>query len=311
MTPDASAGAARPLWRRWARPLLSLLVLGAVGLWIARASSLEDFAVAAERLPAWALVSGYFLGALNILVGAVRWRLLMRSFGGRNLASRGTFLLATFVAHFYNTFLPGSFGGDLVRGYITRRSFEQPATGLIVVFFERVLGLMALCLVALFGLVVGPPLLDWRALAPWLAGLIGVFVLVVGAAAYSGRLDRFREWLPRIEQPRLLLPAVGISLIGHGINLTIYLLIAKAMGLPLGPAAVCLVVPLGLIATVIPVAMAGVGAREATLVGLLTLLGVPATDALVFSLSFALTTIGLALTGGVIQLAAPKVLRYH
>ena len=81
--------------------------------------------------------------------------------------------------------------------------------------------------------------------------------------------------------------------------------------MPLGPAAVCLVVPLGLIATVIPVAMAGVGAREATLVGLLTLLGVPATDALVFSLGFALTTIALAVTGGVIQLAAPKVLRYH
>lgn len=307
----AEAAAPSAGWRRFARPLLSLLVLGAIGLWIARATSLEDFAVAAERLPAWALVTGYFLGAVNILVGAVRWRLLMRSFGGRNLASRGTFLLATFVAHFYNTFLPGSFGGDLVRGYITRRSFDQPATGMIVVFFERFLGLMALCLVALFGLVVGPPIVDWRALAPWIGGLLGVFVLVLGAAALTGRLNRFREWLPRIEHPRLLLPAVGISLVGHGINLTIYLLIARAMGLPLGPAAVCLVVPLALIATVIPVAMAGVGAREATLVGLLTLLGVPPTDALVFSLGFALTSIGLAVTGGVIQLAAPKVLRYH
>lgn len=297
--------------RRFARPALALLVLGAVGVWVLRSSSLADLALAAERMPAWALATGYFLGGLNIGIGAVRWRMLMACFGARTLASRGTFLLATFVAHFYNTFLPGSFGGDLVRGYITRGAFDQPATGLVVVFFERFVGLLALSLVTCLAVAVGPPLVDWRTLAPWALGGVGVLVLVVVAAGLTGRIGRLRDWLPRIEKPRLLWPALGISLLGHGVNVTIYLLMAQAMGLSLAAGAVAIVVLLGLMSTILPVAVAGVGAREATLVGLLTALNVPASDAVVYSLGFALTSIALAATGGLIQLAQPKVLRYH
>lgn len=297
--------------RRLLRPLLSLAVLGLLGLWLARTASLQDFARALERLPAWALVAAYFLGGFNITLGAMRWRVLMEAFGARTLASRGEFLLATFVCHFYNTFVPGSFGGDLVRGFVTRKSFDQPATGLIVVFFERFVGLLALSFVALIGIVVGPAIVDYRALAPWIAGVAGVGLLAIGAAALTGKLNRFRNWLPRLEKPRRLVPAVGISLLGHGVNLGIYTLLALAMDLPVEVDAIVLVVPLSLIATVVPISVAGVGAREAMLVGLLGLLGVPAGDALVYSLGFALTGIALALTGGIIQLVQPKVLRYH
>jgi uncharacterized membrane protein YbhN (UPF0104 family) len=297
--------------RRFIRPLLSVVVLGAVALWISRSANLDDFLRAVERMPAWALAVGYFIGGLNITIGAIRWRILMQAFGARTLASRGEFLLATFVAQFYNTFVPGSFGGDLVRGYITRKSFDQAATGLYVVFFERFVGLSALCVVAAAGLLVGPRIVDYAVVGPWLLGAMLVLLVVVGLAAFTGRLARFRSLLPAIRAPRLLWPAFAISLLGHLTNLVSFTVLATAMGLPLGLTDLALVVPLGLLATIVPIAMAGVGAREATLVGLLSLLHIPTGDAVVFTLGFALVNIGLALTGGIIQLVQPKVLRYH
>lgn len=288
-----------------------MVILGAIALWVARAANLDDFLRAIERMPAWALAIGYFIGGLNITIGATRWRILMQAFGARTLASRGEFLLATFVAQFYNTFVPGSFGGDLVRGYITRKSFEQSATGLYVVFFERFVGLGALCVVAAGGLIVGPRIVDYAVVGPWLVGALAVLIVMAVLAAFTGRLERFRSLLPAIRVPRLLWPAFAISLLGHMTNLVSFSVLATAMGLPVGLTDLALVVPLGLLATVIPIAMAGVGAREATLVGLLSLLNVPTGDALVFTLSFALVNIGLALTGGIIQLVQPKVLRYH
>jgi uncharacterized membrane protein YbhN (UPF0104 family) len=288
-----------------------VVILGAIALWVARAANLDDFLRAIERMPAWALAIGYFIGGLNITIGATRWRILMQAFGARTLASRGEFLLATFVAQFYNTFVPGSFGGDLVRGYITRKSFEQSATGLYVVFFERFVGLGALCVVAAGGLIVGPRIVDYAVVGPWLVGALAVLIVMAVLAAFTGRLERFRSLLPAIRVPRLLWPAFAISLLGHMTNLVSFSVLATAMGLPVGLTDLALVVPLGLLATVIPIAMAGVGAREATLVGLLSLLNVPTGDALVFTLSFALVNIGLALTGGIIQLVQPKVLRYH
>jgi uncharacterized membrane protein YbhN (UPF0104 family) len=300
-----------PKARRFIRPVLSLVLLGAVALYVARSANLDDFLRAIERMPAWALAVGYFIGGLNITLGATRWRILMQAFGARTLASRGEFLLATFVAHFYNTFVPGSFGGDLVRGYITRRSFDQSATGLYVVFFERFVGLAALCVVAAAGLLVGPRIVDYAVVGPYLLGAAAVLLVVGALAAFTGRLERFRTLLPAIRVPRLLWPAFGISLVGHLTNLVSFTVLATAMGLPLGPTDLALVVPLGLLATIVPITMAGVGAREATLVGLLSLLSIPTSDAVVFTLSFALVNIGLALTGGIIQLVQPRVLRYH
>lgn len=286
-------------------------MLGLVAAFVLRSTRLEDFGRALERLPAWALAVGYCLGAVNIALGAVRWGVLMRTFGARAVAPLGEMLLATFIAHFYNTFIPGSFGGDLVRGYVTRKAFDAPATAVIVVFFERLVGLFALCLVAAVGLALGPPLLDYAAIAPYLGvglglGLAGALIL-----AWSGRLNRFRAWLPRIARPRLLADALLISLVGHGINLGIYAMLARAMGLPIGLDALAAVVPIGLIATLLPLTLVGVGAREVALVGLLGVLGVAPADALIFTLGFALSSMGLAATGGAIQLLQPKVLRYH
>ena len=302
---------ATPLWRRLIRPVLSLLLLALVGLFIARSTHLDDFERAVDRLPMWALWVGYLLGAVNLGIGAFRWGVLMRTFGARTVAPFRELLSATFIAHFYNTFVPGSFGGDLVRGYVTRKSFDQPATGLFVVFFERVVGLLALCFVAGAGLIVGPPIVDYAALAPWFAGVAAVGVLGVGVLLLTGRLSVFRQWLPRIEAPRLLWQAGGISVVGHGISVLSYVVMARAMGLPMDVSGICAVVPLGLLSTILPIAVAGVSAREAMLVGLLGLLGVPPADALIYCLSVVLAGLALAATGGLLQLVQPKVLRYH
>ena len=59
---------------------------------------------------------------------------------------------------------------------------------------------------------------------------------------------------------------------------------------------------LGLVAAVVPLAVAGVGPREIALVGLLALVGVSRESALVLSLGYAAVLIALAGLGGLLQL---------
>ena len=88
----------------------------------------------------------------------------------------------------------------------------------------------------------------------------------------------------------------------HGLSLVAFALFNEGLGLGLSLGTLLVVVPLGMVASFVPVALVGVGPREAALVGLLGLLGVDRGAALAFSLGYAGAVILAALVGGLLQL---------
>jgi uncharacterized protein (TIRG00374 family) len=94
-----------------------------------------------------ALTLSVALMGVTILLGVFRWRMALRVQGIE--LSLGRAMEISFVAHFFNSFLLGSTGGDLMKAYYAARETHHRKTEAVVtVFVDRLLGLWAMLLFA-------------------------------------------------------------------------------------------------------------------------------------------------------------------
>jgi len=112
----------------------------------------------------------------------------------------------TFVGMFFNTVLPGSTGGDLARAYVVVREHpERRAGALVSVLMDRLLGLMAMTLLASAAVASADE--RFAFLLPWT--LCAAVALAMGllALAHEGvrRFLRVDQILRRLPQARRLL----------------------------------------------------------------------------------------------------------
>lgn len=294
-----------PAWRRFLPLFIKLAVVAALAVWLLRGDDAATLWNAAKRLPITAMLSCLVLALALMTLGALRWGMLMRAFGARDVPGPVTLLRLVLIGLFYNTFVPGAVGGDIVRGVISRKLFSNRATPYVVVFLERIIGLSALGIVFLVGVFIGPALVDMTPIWPWIGALAGGGVLLLLVGVFTGRFKILFARLPVVERPAQLGLAFAISFVCHGLSLGVFAVLVWGLSLPIGFTTLLQVVPLGLIAAVIPLAIVGIGPREVALVGLLGLQGIPKGDALALSLGYAATMIVLAAIGGLLQLIAP------
>lgn len=273
---------------------------------------LHDLAAAFGRLSAGAMVAAIALTATNILVASYRWRVLLSAYGAPH---RPPFLRLTrlyFVGFFYNTFLPGAVGGDVVRGVATREAFGATgmASALTVVFVERVLGLSGLLLLSaiVFGL---HPMAHVDGIFVWGAvGLAAAFATVIGIAAgrrlsgvLPGFLGRLAASLPAIHSFRHFFLALVLSVGTQSlVALTGHVLIAS-LDAHVGVADSLVIVPVAAAAAYFPITVAGAGAREAAFVHLYGAIGVARPVALAASLLLLGAQLIVAAFGGLLALA--------
>jgi uncharacterized membrane protein YbhN (UPF0104 family) len=87
-----------------------------------------------------------FMGA-TVLLGALRWRMVLRV-QGLDLPV-GRTLEISLVAQFFNAFLLGSTGGDLLKAYYAARETHHKKTEAVVtVLVDRIIGLFSMLLFA-------------------------------------------------------------------------------------------------------------------------------------------------------------------
>ncbi len=154
----------------------------------------------------WA-VSAVLLYLLAQTLLASRWILLLRVHGVRITLFQAIQL--TYLGLFYNNFMPGSVGGDLLKGwYITHHSEkDQRLEAAVTVFVDRLTGLVGMVLVgALASLTAGPdmtiPIRDYHVQVRYLVWLIFLGLVLVSVIFLSRRvrhvllLDRLLDRLP-------------------------------------------------------------------------------------------------------------------
>ncbi|MFH0902717.1 MAG: lysylphosphatidylglycerol synthase transmembrane domain-containing protein [Pseudomonadota bacterium] len=251
---------------------------------------------------------------LGVGLGALRWKALLSAYGSKSSPPVGRLLHLYLVGQFYNTFLPGAVGGDVVRGVATREAFGENgvAGSITVVLIERAVGLAALLLVVSVTTAV-VPMPAVRGVMGWSIVGIGIAALAVTTAAQGhrlgkllpGKLGSLLASMPRLARPSRFAAALAMSLgtcalptiAGHAIMNTLCPSIGLADSL--------VIVPLALAASFFPITVAGAGAREAAFVALWQTKGISAADALAGSLLMLACQLAVACAGGIAAFLKP------
>jgi len=266
---------------------------------------------------------GILAYALVEIAAAFRWNVLLKVQKIYLTLPRLTGLF--FIGMFYNQFLPGGTGGDIIKSYyLLKETPGKKAGALLAVVFDRFIGLVAL--VAITATLIGLRY-DFLSQKPetrnllWLllfllsvsvAFLLATFV-ITGFKLVHSLPARFpgRDRLIEISAAyhlyahhwRATLVAFGASLIAHLATFATFLCAAYALGAPVPLVNFFAVMPVERTISALPISFAGIGLREKVLQIMLNgLCGVPEAKAiLIGSLSF-LIILFCCLPGAVVYL---------
>ncbi|MDB4973967.1 MAG: rane protein of unknown function [Myxococcaceae bacterium] len=205
----------------------------------------------------------------------------------------------------YNIVLPSTVGGDVMRGLRAQQRLGGAGAGRAAVawsavLLDRLIGLLALVLAPLTGLLLGLGPASGALLRVTAATVMVLLPLVV----FAGRLSRLLASLARSRSERIYELATQISdVLELGVpavrwralfwslayQLSVYgffHVAAFAFGIPLSVAftAIWIGLPLAFVLSTLPVTIGGLGLRESLFVGILGLCGVDAASALAFSI---------------------------
>lgn len=265
------------------------------------------------------LLVAIFLPPLSYILTSIRWHLLLESLEIRLNPFR-TFVLNC-VGAFYNAFMPGTTGGDLIKAYYAARHTERRTRAVLSVIIDRIIGLLALILLGGAMAAYQWHIPDCRRVAI-ASGIILGSVALGSAVFYSKRLRRLTGLdfiLRRLPMQRQVTKAVeALEIYRHR---PVPLLLALLLSFPVHITAILsatfagwafglrmpvfyywVVVPVVALAGAIPISPQGIGVMEAFTVELTRRHGVSIGQAFALTMSIRLTQILWNLAAGVFVL---------
>ncbi len=273
------------------------LVLGAAVITYVLRSRLIDFESLKEVIfrPQTAILSFSFL-VFTTLACSFRWYLLIKA-QGIHVTFRGTFELMM-IGTFFNLFMPGSVGGDLIKGwYIAKEQPKKKTRAVFTVLFDRALGLSAfffssaLTLLIFSEWLVGKPALQAIAAPIWgVSGVLCFGAIFFFSPLWDARLpqkvlsffrknsllgslidaaDAYRDQIPTV------LSALLISVISVSVNICFYYWLGRQLDINATLAQFFFLVPVGLTASAFPVLPGGIGVAQVAFFKLFQWVGIP------------------------------------
>lgn len=281
----------------------------------------NSFSVAARNWYFLLAALACFLGCLSLC--AVRWKLVLAA-QGLVLSWRQT-LTVLFIGHFFNAFLFGSTGGDVVKAYYAAaRTGHRKTEAVTTVFIDRVMGLLAMILLTTVTMLVRLRffLADVRTrYALFFMLWVGVCTVLVFGMMFGMRrlMDKsrlFRRGLQTrighvlhrvynsfylcLTHPRLLAQTLGLSLLNQVLILVMMWILGLSLEIKAGFFDYFSLGPTINTFAAIPLTPGGLGLREYAAVMFLGIVGVPATQALPLSVLVYASSVFWSLAGGIV-----------
>ena len=264
------------------------------------------------------------MGAM-IWLGVARWQIMLRV-QGLDFPFRRTFQISM-VGQFFNSFLLGSVGGDLLKAYyVARETHHKKAEAVVTVLVDRLLGMSSM--LALSCIMMAP---NWqlimshrplRLMAMFVIamsmGCAGVFALAFWSGVSKG-VPKARLWLAKMpkgelllrsldasrlygKHPGQLLQAFAVSMASNVVAILHFVVLAWGFGLKIPTIALGVLVPMITSISTLPITPSGLGVRENLYVLALAApsIHVHETRALLLSLIAFATTLVWSAVGGLV-----------
>lgn len=251
---------------------------------------------------------------------AYRWYLVVKA--QQHVISMWRVVQVHFIGNFFGTFLPTSIAMDIIRAYGLSRHLKQGIDAASSMFVVRVMGFLALFVVALFMCIIRIDLIDDKRIiwiiiltsVTFISAVIILFIPFTRKVLYrlltllhirtvKEKLEYFYQSTIELTQYRSLLLLLAIlSIVMQIIGIVNFYLIGLALHLTVPMIYYFLYLPIIQVVILIPISIAGLGVREGIFVYFFTQAGATRAEALSLSLLMFSQAIGLAFTGGIVYL---------
>jgi len=267
------------------------------------------------RVPLWFVLVSLFLTLFSTLVISVRWSLLLLpKITVKNIL---IFSKATFIGRFYSLFLSSSMGGDLVKWLPLMKRYPELSKIKLAssVLLDRIIGFTAFVIVAFVSMIVGMAIkLDFPLCIFWIfSGLfVGVLLFYMCVFMFDfekifrylrvpNKIIEMAEILTKTEKNRLF-KSFAISIVTAPIwSFTGWLaFLAFDTGIPV--LATMIIMPIINLILILPVSVAGFGAREGLFVYFFSNFAVSNESILASSAFAGVLGVVFSLVGGVLTL---------
>ena len=293
--------------------------IGPVGLW----------AVFRTISVVWFFMAVLCMGVV-CLVGTIRWQLILRVQGLDLKFSRAVSIF--FVGMFFNAFLLGSTGGDVIKAwYVAHETHHKKAEAVITVIVDRLIGLLVLFVIALVMMCIFYHRVfeDKRLIGFSIFTLAVVVVTITGTIlglwkGFADKLPGLRAWLKKlpkydmlermvnayrvyVSHPSVLVKTVLQSVCVHFFSMFSIICVAKGLHITAaGFVDYFLYLPIINSLAAVPISFSGFGVREGMYVGMFAQVHMPEVQALALSLIGYLASLVWSLVGGIFFLTHRK-----
>lgn len=274
------------------------------------------------------LVLSIVVFPITFMITSFRWHRLLQALDVQMGLMRATVI--NMVGAFFNTFLPGSSSGDVIKAFYASRQTPHRMRAVISVLFDRVLGLITLIMVggtmAAYQYLQSPSGDDPTARACLrvalacggllVAAVVGMTVLFQPKIRSMLGLEFILDRLPMQKQvnnarevtriyrrrPLLIVWALLITVPVHLTVIISAMLAGMAFGLRIQPLYYFTVVPVVVLVGSIPISPQGAGVMEAFAYLLTKAQGATVNEAVALTMSIRMVQILWNLTGGIFVL---------
>jgi len=261
------------------------------------------------------LLLAFLLIPITYIVCAYRWHELLKALD-INLRVGQAFVICM-VGAFYNTFMPGSTGGDVLKAYYASRVTPHRTRAVMSVFIDRIIGLLALIILGGGMAATQWSVIESRRIA------MGCGLIVAGTAL--GLLIFYQPVLHRLfglefilarlpmqkqvrnaiqvmeiyrHRPWLVLWSLVVTFPVHMTVIVSATMAGMAFGLPLNAIYYWSLVPVVVLVGAIPISPQGAGVMEFFAIALTKGHGCSVSDAFALTMSIRIVQIFWNLTGG-------------
>jgi len=253
----------------------------------------------------------YLLGQT---LSSYKWSVISEHIGFTCTFSQ--YLRLYFQGIFYNQFLPGGIGGDVIKGYFLYqhdKSHLKPDYAAAAILFDRISGVLVLLMLLLTGDILYfrqlPALTHWILLGS--IGLISACIILTAYLSYQRIMFKHKLinrilFLVRLYSDKTIFKIFALSIMFHLMLIAIHVIIGLDLNLKIAWLFYLVAYPSAAILASLPISPNGLGIREWSYIFFLGLAGITSSEAFIFALYWGMILLAASLIGGIFLISWNK-----